>query len=136
MIEFHLDGGSGVAAYMQVVHQVKQALRLGMLRPGDQLPTVRDVVAALAINPNTVLKAYRELEMEGLVAGRQGQGTFVLKSLAGPALAGHAELQAEFVEWLERAWKAGMDDESIAALLATTLRGQIALRTKRDEGAA
>jgi len=136
LIEFHLDGGSGVAAYMQVVHQVKQALRLGMLRPGDQLPTVRDVVAALAINPNTVLKAYRELEMEGLVAGRQGQGTFVLKSLAGPALAGHAELQAEFVEWLERAWKAGMDDESIAALLATTLRGQIALRTKRDEGAA
>ena len=136
MIEFHLDGGSGVAAYMQVVHQVKQALRLGMLCPGDQLPTVRDVVAALAINPNTVLKAYRELEMEGLVAGRQGQGTFVLKSLAGPALAGHAELQAEFVEWLERAWKAGMDDESIAALLATTLRGQIALRTKRDEGAA
>ena len=97
MIEFHLDGGSGVSAYMQVVHQVKQALRLGMLRPGDQLPTVRDVVAALAINPNTVLKAYRELELEGLVAGRQGQGTFVLKSLAGPALAGHAELRAELV---------------------------------------
>ena len=136
MIEFHLDGGSGVAAYMQVVHQVKQALRLGMLRPGDQLPTVRDVVAALAINPNTVLKAYRELELEGLVAGRQGQGTFVLKSLAGPALAGHAELRAELVEWLQRAWRAGMDDESIAALVATTLRDQITTRTKRTEGAA
>jgi len=136
MIEFHLDGGSGVAAYMQIVHQVKQALRLGMLRTGDQLPTVRDVVSTLAINPNTVLKAYRELEMEGLVAGRQGQGTFVLKSLAGPALAGHAELRAELVEWLERAWRAGMDDESIAALLATTLRGQITARAKSEEGAA
>ena len=136
MIEFHLDGGSGVSAYMQIVHQVKQALRLGMLRPGDQLPTVRDVVAALAINPNTVLKAYRELEMEGLVAGRQGQGTFVLKSLAGPALAGHAELRAALVEWLQSAWKAGMDDESIAALMATTLRDQITTRTKREEGAA
>jgi GntR family transcriptional regulator len=136
MIEFHLDGGSGVAAYMQVVHQVKQALRLGMLRPGDQLPTVRDVVAALAINPNTVLKAYRELELEGLVAGRQGQGTFVLKSLAGPALADHAALRAELVEWLQRAWRAGMDDESIAALVATTLHDELTTRTKRTEGAA
>jgi GntR family transcriptional regulator len=146
MIEFHLDGGSGVSAYMQIVHQVKQALRLGMLRPGDQLPTVRDVVATLAINPNTVLKAYRELEMEGLVAGRQGQGTFVTRSLAGPALADHAELRAELVEWLERAWRAGMDDESIDALLATTLREQVTRRARasaehadlaeRDEGAA
>jgi GntR family transcriptional regulator len=136
MIEFHLDGGSGVSAYMQVVQQVKQALRLGMLRPGDQLPTVRDVVAMLAINPNTVLKAYRELEMEGLVAGRQGQGTFVLKSLAGPALAGHAELRAELVEWLQRAWKAGMDDESIAALMATTLREQVKTRANGEEGVA
>ena len=136
MIEFHLDGGSGVAAYMQVVQQVKQALRLGMLRPGDQLPTVREVVASLAINPNTVLKAYRELELEGLVAGRQGQGTFVLRSLAGPALAGHAELRTELVEWLQRAWQAGMDDESIAALMATTLREQIGTRAKREEGAA
>ncbi|CAA9569244.1 MAG: Transcriptional regulator, GntR family [uncultured Thermomicrobiales bacterium] len=136
MIEFHLDGGSGVSAYMQVVQQVKQALRLGMLRPGNQLPTVRDVVAALAINPNTVLKAYRELELEGLVAGRQGQGTFVLKSLAGPALADHAELRAELVDWLQRAWTAGMDDESIAALVATTLREQIKSRASGEEGAA
>ena len=135
MIEFHLDGSSGVAAYMQVVQQVKQALRLGMLKPGDQLPTVRDVVAMLAINPNTVLKAYRELEMEGLVAGRQGQGTFVLKSLAGPALAGHAELRTELVAWLHRAWQAGMDTESIAALMAITLRDEIASRPKSEEGA-
>lgn len=136
MIEFHLDGGSGVSAYMQIVQQVKQALRLGLLQRGDQLPTVRDVVAALAINPNTVLKAYRQLELEGLVAGRQGQGTFVLKSLAGPALAGHAELRADLIEWIRRARTAGMDDESIAALVATTLREQIASRAAGEEGAA
>ena len=136
MIEFHLDGGSGVSAYMQIVLQVKQALRLGMLRPGDQLPTVRDVVATLAINPNTVLKAYRQLEMEGLVAGRQGQGTFVLKSLAGPALAEHADLRAQLVAWLHGAWAAGMDDESIAALMATTLREHVMTRATPEEGAA
>ena len=136
MIEFHLDGGSGVTAYMQIVQQVKHALRLGMLRPGDRLPTVREVVSSLAINPNTVLKAYRELEMEGLVAGRQGQGTFVLKSLAGPALADHAELRAELVVWLRRARAVGMDDESIAALIATTVREQSASSGAQKEGAA
>ena len=133
MIEFHLDGQSGVSAYLQVVQQVKQALRLGLLRPGDQLPSVRDVVASLAINPNTVLKAYRELELEGLVAGRQGQGTFVLKSLAGPSLAGHAALQKALVDWLQHARDAGMDDESIAALVATTLREQSRRRAQRKE---
>src|SRR6266480_5451088 len=77
VIEFHLDGRSGVAPYLQLIHQVRQALRLGLLREGDQLPTVKDVVAGLAINPNTVLKAYRELEHKGLAAGRPGQGTFI-----------------------------------------------------------
>lgn len=136
MIEFHLDGGSGVAAYMQIVHQVKQALRLGMLRQGDQLPTVRDVVGMLAINPNTVLKAYRQLEMEGLVAGRQGQGTFVLKTLAGPSLAGHVEVQEELVKWIYRAWSIGIDDESIEALMKSTLREQMMARDAEQEGAA
>ena len=81
MIEFSLDGRSGVSPYLQVVHQVRQGLRLGLLREGDQLPTVKDVVARLAINPNTVLKAYRELERDGLVAARPGIGTFVTRSL-------------------------------------------------------
>ena len=81
MIEFHLDGRSGVAPYMQLIHQVRDALRLGMLREGDQLPKVKDVAAGLAINPNTVLKAYRELEYEGLVAARPGIGTFVTRTL-------------------------------------------------------
>ena len=71
MIEFQLDTVSGVATYLQLVQQVRDALRLGLLEPGDQLPTAQQVVARLAINPNTVLKAYRDLEREGLVrAGR------------------------------------------------------------------
>src|SRR3974377_1007661 len=82
MITFHLDSRSGVAPYMQLVQQVRHALRLGVLREGDQLPTVKDVVAALAINPNTVLKAYRELEYQGLVAARPGVGTFVTGTLS------------------------------------------------------
>src|SRR5215467_12596948 len=77
-IEFRLDHASGVPPYLQLVHQVEHALRLGYLAPGDQLPRVKDVVTSLAINPNTVLKAYRELEHKGLVAGRPGQGTFVV----------------------------------------------------------
>ena len=95
MIEFHLDGRSRVSTYMQLVQQVRQALRVGMLEPGDQLPRVREVAESLAINPNTVLKAYRELEHDGLVEGRPGQGTFVLRSLAGPSLGSQVELRQE-----------------------------------------
>ena len=90
VIEFHLDTRSGVSPYLQVIHQVRQALRLGMLAEGDQFPTVKDVVGRLAINPNTVLKAYRELEYEGLVAARPGVGTFVTRTLADESLAAHA----------------------------------------------
>ena len=122
MVEFHLDGRSRVAPYAQIVEQVKQALRLGLLQVGDQLPTVREVVARLAINPNTVLKAYRELELEGLVGGRPGQGTFVLRSLAGPSLASHSALQADLRRWIAAAHAAGLDDDSIVALFSTTLR--------------
>ena len=81
-IEFRLDPASGVPTYLQLVHQVEHALRLGYLEPGDQLPKVRDVVASLAINPNTVSKAYRELETKGLIVGRPGQGTFILATLS------------------------------------------------------
>ena len=95
MIEFHLDGRSGVAPYLQLIHQVRQALRLGLLREGDQLPTVKDVAAGLAINPNTVLKAYRELEYEGLVAARPGIGTFVTGTLGGASLAAHGPLRRD-----------------------------------------
>lgn len=122
MIEFRVDSRSGVATYLQLVQQVQHALRLGILRPGDQLPTVREVVAKLAINPNTVLKAYRELERDGLIGGRPGQGTFVLRSLAGPSLANHPALQESLRRWLRSAQEAGLDRESIIALVTTTIR--------------
>ena len=93
MIEFHLDARSGVAPYRQLIHQVRQALRLGLLREGDQLPKVKDVVAGLAINPNTVLKAYRELEYEGLVAARPGD-RHVRDRDAGRRVAGRARAAA------------------------------------------
>ena len=122
MIEFHLDGHSKVNPYMQLVQQVKQSLRLGLLETGDQLPKVRDVAETLAINPNTVLKAYRELEIEGLVEGRPGVGTFVRRSIAGPSPATQGVLRAELQTWLRRAAKAGLGQEDVVALIETTLR--------------
>lgn len=122
MIEFHLTKRSGVAPYMQLVQQVKQALRLGTLQPGDQLPTVREVVASIAINPNTVFKAYRELEREGLVESRPGLGTFVQKTLATTSQEQQEDLRNDLMEWLSKASAAGLDEESIAALFMDTLR--------------
>ena len=122
MIEFHLDARSGVAPYRQLIHQVRQALRLGLLHQGDQLPKVKDVVAGLAINPNTVLKAYRELEYEGLVAARPGIGTFVTGTLDGGPLAAHEPLRRDLQRWVARARRAGLDDESIEALFDSTFR--------------
>ncbi len=122
MIEFHLEARSGVAPYLQLVHQVRHALRLGLLRVGDQLPTVKDVVARLAINPNTVLKAYRELEHDGLVAARPGVGTFVTGTLSGASIAAHAPLRRDLQRWLAKARAAGLDEESIEALFITTFR--------------
>lgn len=122
MIEFHLDGRSGVSPYLQLVQQVRQALRLGLLRKGDQLPTVKDAVAQLAINPNTVLKAYRELEHEGLVAARPGVGTFVTQTLTDASFAAHGPLRQDLRRWLSKARRAGLDDESIEALFLSTFR--------------
>lgn len=122
MIEFQLDPGSGVATYLQLVHQVHHALRLGLLRPGDQLPTAREVVSKLAINPNTVLKAYRELEREGLVAPRPGQGTFVLRTLGDPDQGQQARLQRELARWLRAAREAGLDAEDIEAMYRSAAR--------------
>jgi GntR family transcriptional regulator len=122
VIEFRIDSRSGVAPFRQIVQQVGQALRLGMLRAGDQLPTVKEVAAQAAINPNTVLKAYRELEHEGLAVGRPGLGTFITRSLGGESLASHKRLQTELRRWLGRARAAGLDDDSIAALFESTVR--------------
>jgi len=122
VIEFHLDSRSGVPAYLQLVQQVRQAVRLGRLRPGDQLPTVKEVVASLTINPNTVLHAYRQLDLEGLVEGRQGVGTFV--STNGVPLPPDEvkALRSSLDRWVMRAREAGLDEESMSGLFADAVR--------------
>src|SRR3954467_5516143 len=122
MIGFRVDGRSGVPPYLQIVQQVRQALRMGVLGVGDQLPTVREVVAAVAVNPNTVLKAYRDLEREGLVEARAGQGTFVLARPAGPPPGRPSGLGRSLARWVHEARSAGLDDESIESLLRVTLQ--------------
>ncbi|GGW59614.1 GntR family transcriptional regulator [Streptomyces lucensis JCM 4490] len=119
MIEYRIDRRTGVATYLQIVQQTKQALRLGLLEPGDRLPTAREVVEATAINPNTVLKAYRELEREGLVEARRGQGTFVRKSLG--AAAAQSPLAGELADWMRRARTGGLAREDVAALFNSAL---------------
>jgi GntR family transcriptional regulator len=122
VIDFHLDVRSGVSPYLQLVQQVQRALRLGLLSVGDQLPTVKQVVSKLAINPNTVLKAYRELEHLGLVTPRPGLGTFVSRSLADDSVAAHGPLRQDLLAWIDKAQRAGLDEDSIEALFMTTFR--------------
>src|SRR5580700_7622205 len=125
MIEFHLDTRSGVPPYQQLVQQVRRALKLGLLHEGDQLPTVKEVVALVAINPNTVLKAYRELEHDGLVSARPGVGTFVTRTLSDSSLAAHGPLRQDLQRWLTKAHNAGLDDESIEALFRDCFRSTL-----------
>jgi GntR family transcriptional regulator len=119
-VEFRIEKRTGLPTYLQIVQQAKQALRLGVLQPGDRLPTAKEVVAATAVNPNTVLKAYRELEREGLVEPRPGLGTFVRRSLArddtGP-------LRAELEAWMDRAHAAGLDVDDVDALITAVRDG-------------
>jgi GntR family transcriptional regulator len=121
-IGFHLDSRSGVPYYVQIVQQVRHAVRGGLLRAGDQLPTVREVVASVAVNPNTVLRAYRDLEHEGLVAMRAGLGTFVTapaRAAADGAL--YAALRSELGRWIDSARDRGADDETLAGVFDQVL---------------
>lgn len=120
-IVFRLDPTSGVPTYMQLVRQVEHALRLGFLVAGDQLPKVKDVVQSLAINPNTVLKAYRELEHKGLAAGRPGQGTYIEGTLEVVPLRDQQALQHGLTRWLEAASAAGLDVEGMTAMFSSAL---------------
>jgi GntR family transcriptional regulator len=133
VVEYRIDRRSGVATYLQIVQQTKQALRLGLLAPGDRLPTAKAVVEATAINPNTVLKAYRELEREGLVEPRPGLGTFVRRSLARPQAAADSPLRAELADWAARARGAGLDRDDVTALTASVL--EEVYGTSRDAAA-
>ncbi|HEX9553179.1 MAG TPA: GntR family transcriptional regulator [Streptosporangiaceae bacterium] len=132
-IAFRLDPGSGVPTYLQLVHQVEQSLRLGYLKEGDRLPTVKETVEALAINPNTVLKAYRELDNKGLATGRPGQGTFIAGTLRRVGLTEQSELRKGLMSWLRTADDAGLDFEGIEALFAASMRD---FRERRDVASA
>lgn len=132
-VAFRLDHGSGIPTYLQLVQQVEQALRLGLLSHGDQLPTVKDVAGTLAINPNTVMKAYRELEHRGLAAGRPGQGTFITGTLLRADLADQAALAGRLAAWVRDALSSGLDDQGIAAMFAAALRD---LGDRRDGAVA
>ena len=121
-IEFQLDPASGVATYLQLVQQVRDALRLGLLEPGDRLPTAQQVVAKLAINPNTVLKAYRDLEREGLVRGRPGMGTFVIRTLPGTDPAAQQRFLAAMTDLLRSARSAGLGPDDIESIYRTAVR--------------
>ncbi|MGH8961990.1 MAG: GntR family transcriptional regulator [Jatrophihabitantaceae bacterium] len=122
MLDLRIDTTSGLAPYAQVVQQVKQALRLGWLQPGDKLPTVHEVAASVAINPNTVQKAYKELEHEGLVAGRPGQGTFIQRSLSQSTPASLSALGRRLERWIAAARAAGLDDDGIMDVVRATMR--------------
>jgi GntR family transcriptional regulator len=147
-ITFRLDPASGVPTYLQLVHQVEHALRLGYLSRGDRLPKVREVVASLAINPNTVLKAYKELETKGLTSGRPGQGTFIDGAVAQSTLPELAILRRSLRDWFEQADAAGLDEDGIVALVTSSLRdfserrnagdgpGKRSLRRRRAGGGA
>lgn len=121
-ISFHLSASSGVPAYLQLVEQVRQALRMGSLAVGEKLPTVKEVVAEVAVNPNTVMKAYWELEHEGLVEGRQGVGTFIVRRPNGPPPRTQIRLSRGLDRWVQTARAQGLDDESIESMLRDTLR--------------
>ena len=122
IVEYRIDRRSGVPAFQQIVQQTKQALRLGVLVPGDRLPTAKEVAEVSTVNPNTTLKAYRELEREGLVAARPGIGTFVTRTLTDASLAAHEPLRRDLRRWLAKARLAGLDEESIDALFTSTFR--------------
>ncbi len=126
MIEFHLDAASGVATYLQLVQQVRQAVRLGLLEPGDQLPTAQQVVTKLAINPNTVLKAYRDLERDGLVRARPGLGTFVVGTLPDTDPRTQARFLRSMTQWLASARAAGLGPDDIEAIYRTAFRNSFA----------
>ncbi|MFF1908368.1 GntR family transcriptional regulator [Kitasatospora sp. NPDC058218] len=133
IVEYLIDRRGGLSPYLQIIEQTKRALRLGVLQPGDQLPTARAVVEATAINPNTVLKAYRELEREGLVESRRGVGTFVRKSLAKPQTVEASAIHADLTAWITRAREAGLEREDVAALVDTALDRAYPVSTEAPE---
>jgi GntR family transcriptional regulator len=136
VIDFHVDKAGSVPAYAQLVRQVREAMRLGLLHPGDRLPTVREVVTSCTVNAATVLKAYRELEISGLVESRQGSGTFVTGTLGSADPHVMARLRGGLARWLEQARTAGLEDEDVQALVTSVLAQHAAGTTAAGTTAA
>lgn len=126
LIEFHLQPQTGVPVYVQLIQQVRQALLFGLLEPGDRLPTVKEVVARIAVNPNTVLRAYRDLEHDGLVISRPGVGTFIAPRVPAAIERGsYRALRADLERCIRKARAQGVDDDTLTALLAHVLRENV-----------
>lgn len=117
MIQFRIDPRSGVPPYLQIVRQVEHAVRLGLLQTGDRLPTVMEVAGELAVNPNTVLKAYRELDHRGLTEGKVGHGTFIKSSVSVVAPAQQKLLRRGLHSWMRGARDAGLSNADIDAMV-------------------
>jgi len=118
---FRIEAGSDVPIYRQLVQQVRRDVMLGRLRPGDQLPSVKDVVDALSVNPNTVVKAFGELEHQGVLVRRQGVGTFVAAAPSLASLAVEPKLQSALARWVDRARADGLSAEQIRMLVEVAL---------------
>jgi len=122
MILLRINNRSGVPPYLQIVQQIKHDIRMGLLKEGDKLPTVKEAVTMTTVNPNTVFKAYRELENQGFVKGQPGIGIFVLKQSDAPSPDAQAKLTANLSRWMLEARRLGLDDEEVEALFHITLR--------------
>jgi GntR family transcriptional regulator len=121
LIQFFINQQSGVPAYLQLVQQVQHATRMGLLQPGDQLPTVKEVAAQLALNPNTILRAYHELGLHGLVETRRGLGTFVAADVRAVQLSDHAELRAGLARWVRQAQAAGLNAPDMRGIFESVI---------------
>ena len=118
---FQTSPSSGVPVYLQLIEQVKHAIDIGALRPGDQLPAIRRVAEDLVINPNTVAKAYRDLEHEGVIQLRQGTGAFVTDDGRTRRVAQMKAAQPVVQAAIERLVKAGLRAEEIRRLVEAEL---------------
>ncbi len=119
---FRLNPNSGVPIYLQIMEQIKHAVENGVLRPGDQLPGMRKLAETMVMNPNTVAKAYRELEHEGLIELRQGAGAFISENLNTKALTDRMQTARPIVDKaVERLLALGLSEEEIKRLIDASI---------------
>ena len=127
---FHLNHSSGRPIYLQLMDQIKHAIETGALRPGDQLPTMRTLGEELVINPNTVIRAYRELQHEGVIELRHGSGAFISDAVAGRSKLirkGQYVMQAA----VERLASMGLTEDEVRRIVENVLALQ---RTGKHSG--